>query len=187
MLRANTTPAATPLITGAKLRKSRKDTFMGKTDELQGAIALIRRVRWAALATAEDNVPYLSSVAYAPEEDLSGFLLHLSRLASHTERLMKNPRASLLISERDDGRADPQTLARISMTGQVEHAPRDAAQYAACRSIYLARLPESEPLFAFSDFELFRFVPEDIRYVSGFARAYTFTPDQLRKEALGRG
>lgn len=156
---------------------------MGKTDELQGAIALIRRTRWAALATVEENVPHLSSVAYAPEEDFSGFLLHLSRLASHTARVLENPRASLLVSEPDDGRGDPQTLARLSMTGHVEHVPRDSGQYAACRSVYLARLPESEPLFAFSDFELFRFIPDDIRYVAGFARAYSFTADALRRAA----
>jgi putative heme iron utilization protein len=160
---------------------------MVRRDELRDAVALIRRARWAALATAEDKVPYLSSVAYAIEEDLSGFLLHLSRLASHTERLFKNPRASLLISESDDGRSDPQTLARVSLTGRVEHVPRESDKYSTCRRIYLQRLPESEPLFAFSDFELFRFVPDDIRYVAGFARAYTFTPDQLRTGAPGKG
>lgn len=159
---------------------------MARADELQGAVALIRSQRWAALATAEDRIPYLSSVAYAIGEDLSGFLLHLSRLASHTERLLKNPHASLLISEPDDGRGDPQTLARLSMTGRVEHVPRESDKYLACQGSYLQRLPESEPLFAFSDFELFRFVPEDIRYVAGFARAYSFTPAQLRRAALGR-
>lgn len=152
---------------------------MARAEELKGAVALIRSQRWAALATAEDNVPHVSSVAYACEDDLSGFLLHLSRLASHTGRLLKNPRASLLISESDDGRGDPQTLARLSMTGRVEHVPRQSERYAACLQTYLKRLPESEPLFAFSDFELFRFVPDEIRYVAGFARAYTFTAGRL--------
>jgi len=152
---------------------------MAQADELQGAIALMRGQRWAALATAEDNVPYVSSVAYACEDDLSGFLLHLSRLASHTARLLRNPRAALLVSEPDDGRSDPQTLARLRMTGRMEHVARQSKDYAASRETYLTRLPESEPLFAFSDFELFRFVPKDIRYVAGFARAYTFTPGQL--------
>lgn len=66
---------------------------MTRSDELQGAVALIRPERWAALATADGNVPHVSAVACAAEKDFPGFLLHLSRLAGYTARLFADPRA----------------------------------------------------------------------------------------------
>jgi hypothetical protein len=46
----------------------------------------------------------------------------------------------------------------------------DDQQAVAC---YQTRLPDSLPRFAFSDFLLFRLTPIRIRWVGGFARAYT--------------
>src|SRR4051794_41255469 len=89
-----------------------------------GAIAtLIRSQRIAALGTLREASPFVSMVAYAAEPDFGGLLLHLSRLAAHTRQLLANPQASLLISEHDDERDDPQTLARITLAGG---APPDA-------------------------------------------------------------
>ncbi|MDH3233954.1 MAG: CREG family protein [Alphaproteobacteria bacterium] len=158
---------------------------MANEQELDSAVKLIRSGRWAAFATAEMNTPYVSAVAYAYQQDLSCLVLHLSRLASHTGRLSKNPHVALLISEGDDGRDDPQTLARLSITGLIEHVPREHGQHPSYRGIYLQRLPEAEPRFSFSDFELFRFVPGEIRFVGGFARARTFTGERLHHAAMG--
>jgi hypothetical protein len=41
-------------------------------------------------------------------------------------------------------------------------------------------LPAATQLFDFPDFTLFRFIPSEARYIGGFARAYTLTPEQLR-------
>lgn len=158
---------------------------MARDDELNNAVNLIRSQRWAALATAEDNTPHISAVAYAHTVDLSCLLLHLSRLASHTARLSRNPHTALLISEADDGRDDPQTLARLSISGLIEPVPRENERYPLYQKTYLERLPGSEQLFSFSDFELFRFVPGEIRYVGGFARAFTFSGERLRQAAVG--
>ena len=45
---------------------------------------LIRARRWGALATQGPDGPEASWVAYVPEADFSGFLLHLSTLSGHT-------------------------------------------------------------------------------------------------------
>lgn len=119
-------------------------------------------------------------VAYAVQPDMSLFLLHLSRLAPHTRNLLADPRASLAVSEQDSGDGDPQTLARATLHGRVEIIAMDDANYAAYRELYVARLPESRRLFDFPDFLLFRFVPDEIRYVGGFAMARTYSPAQLR-------
>jgi putative heme iron utilization protein len=154
-----------------------------KHEELATIAALIREQRQAALGTLHEQAPFVSMVAYAAEADFGGVLLHLSRLAPHTKHLLAAPAASLLICESDDGRDDVQTLARITLMGEA--TPLDAAstEFAPARAWYLARLPAAEMLFSFPDFLLFRFVPREARYVGGFARAYTLTPNQLRSAA----
>ena len=60
---------------------------------------------------------------------------------------------------------------------------RPRAAYAVARACYLSRLSAAAPLFDFPDFALFRFVPSEARYIGGFARAYTLTPEHLRRAA----
>jgi heme iron utilization protein len=149
--------------------------------ELALVAELIYEQRWAALATLRDGAPFASWVAYAPEPAAAGFLLHLSRLSPHTQHLLADGRASLAISQSETGVDDPQTLARISIQGQVAPlAPHDPA-YDAARATYLARLPNAEMLFTFPDFVLFRLTPSEARYIGGFARAYTLSPELLRR------
>jgi putative heme iron utilization protein len=125
-------------------------------------------------------------VAYAPEPDFSGFLLHLSQLSQHTKNLLANPRASLAISEPETGAENPQTLARVSIQGDVDSLPADAPGYAEAAETYQRRLPASVPLFDFGDFILFRLVPREARFVAGFARAYTVSAAMLREAATTR-
>jgi putative heme iron utilization protein len=152
-------------------------------EEKRRLAALLRGQRWAVLATARDNVPLATWVAVAPEDDLGGFLLHLSRLALHTRYLETNPRASLSFTEPDRGAGDPQELARVSLQGYVETIGRDAAGYAAARERYLARFPDAAPMFEFTDFALVRFVTETAHYVAGFGRVHRLGPAELHTAA----
>jgi hypothetical protein len=61
-------------------------------------------------------------------------------------------------------------------------APDDAG-FAAARACYVARLPGAEPRFAFADFRLFRLLPVTARYVAGFGRAYSVSPEELQRAA----
>jgi putative heme iron utilization protein len=152
-------------------------------DELPLVAALLRDQRQGALGTLAGGAPFVSLVAFAAEPDFGGLLLHLSRLAPHTRQLLADPWASLLVAEPDDGREDVQTLARLTLTGRAKQIPRGTPAYDAGRALYLARLPAAAMLFDFADFELFRLVPDGARYVGGFARAYTLTPEHLRAAA----
>lgn len=142
-------------------------------------VRLMRTSRWAALATVGDGRPFASMVAYAAVPDLSRVLLHLSRLAPHTRNLLGDPRVALVITEPDDGRDDPQTLARVTITGGITVVDKDAADYADLRALYTARFPESVQRFEFADFSLFCLLPEDIRYVGGFGKAGNFSAAKL--------
>ena len=156
-------------------------------EEQRRLAALLRTSRWVALATARDNEPLATWVAVVPEDDLGGFLLHLSRLALHTRYLETNPRASLTFTEPDRGAGDPQELARVSLQGYVETIGRDSSGDAAARAHYLARFPAAAQTFELADFALMRFVTASARYVPGFGRVYRLGPAELRAATAFEG
>jgi len=149
-------------------------------------ISLISEHRWAGLSTiAHDGAPHASMVAYVSTPDLFEHLMLLSRLSKHTRNLLADPRASLVISTPDPLQGDPQTLPRVTLTGSVTVIERDTIAWTDARAHYLARLPDSERLFGFGDFVLFRFIPKKARHIGGFARAFTIGAVQLKTLLAG--
>ena len=147
---------------------------------------LVKSQRWAAIATVSDGAPLASMVAYAPEPGLAGLLLFLSQLSAHTRALLESNATSVAITAPDTGEGDPQLLPRVSLQGTITPIPRNSAEFAPAAARYVERFPDSEIRFQLGDFVMFRFVPEDVRYVGGFARATSYTGEQLREagEAL---
>jgi hypothetical protein len=144
---------------------------------------LVLAQRWAAVATIDEGAPLASMVAYAPEPGLRGLLIFISQLAAHTRNLLASETTSLAITAPDTGEGDPQLLPRVSLQGRVAPIPRDAPDFAEAAACYVARFPASEMRFQLGDFVMFRFVPEEARYVGGFARATKYTGAQLREAA----
>ena len=142
---------------------------------------LIRGTRVAALGTLHDGEPNLAMVAIAVESDFSAFYIHVSTLGKHTRDMQADPRVSLLITEADDRRPDPQTLARLSLNGTAEVLPRTNPHYPQVKHAYLARFPEAEQLFSLGDFNLWRISPKGGRFVAGFAQAFNVVPEVLVK------
>ncbi len=145
---------------------------------------IIRNTRIASLATLRDEKPHASMIAYAVVEDFSAFYMHVSRLAQHTMDMQKDKHVSLLIAETDDGRADPQTLARVSIRGYAEQVQNGVPGYTPIKDLYRARFPEAEQLFKLADFNFWRITPKGGRYIAGFAKAYNITPEALKKASV---
>ncbi len=151
-------------------------------DEIRTLRALLRRYRWAALATGRDAEPLASWVAVVPDTEAADYLLHLSGLALHTRYLQANPRASLAFCEPDDDPArDPQTLARVSLQGRMTVIESGTDDYAPARARYLAALPQAAVPFGLGDFRLLRFAVEHARFVPGFGRVHRLDRAALRK------
>ena len=142
---------------------------------------LIRETRIAALGTIHDGEPNLAMVAMAFESDFSAFYIHVSRLGKHTRDMETDPHVSLLLTEADDGRADPQTLARLSLQGRADPVSQIDPSYERLKHLYLTRFPESEKLFSLGDFSLWHIRPKGGRFVAGFAQAFNIVPEELRK------
>ena len=152
--------------------------------EAERLCRLIDAQRWAALATVQDDdVPYVSFVAYAVEPGKASMLLHVSRLSAHTGYALARPQVALGISAPDDAQGDPQTLPRVTLEGRVELIGRDGPEYGPARTAYLAKIPTAEQLFGFGDFVLLRIKVETLRYVGGFGRAHTVSAGRWRQWA----
>jgi heme iron utilization protein len=144
-------------------------------------IHLLTNVRIAALGTIRDEAPRVSMVSFVAAQDFSAFYLHVSRLAQHTVDMQKNKQVGFLIAQADDGRADPQTLARLSIRGSAEFMENGEPGYSPVKALYIERFPASEPLFKFADFGLWRIKPKGARYVAGISKAFNLTPEILQK------
>jgi putative heme iron utilization protein len=142
---------------------------------------IIRNTRIATLSTVRDEEPFSSMVAFVTANDFSAFYIHISRIAQHTVDMKKNRRVSLLIAETDDSRADPQTLARVSIRGTAEMIENGAPGYTPLKEMYLARFPEAEQIFKLEDFNFWRINPKGGRYVAGLGKAFNLTAESLQK------
>ena len=114
----------------------------------------------------------------------------LSTLALHTKNLAADRRASLLVTQRQAG-ADPLSVARVTLVGEVDHLPE--ADTEPVRENYLERHPTARRWVDFEDFGFFRMDLKGLYYVAGFgsmgwveAPAYMqASPDPLADSAAG--
>lgn len=148
-------------------------------ESLRKVAHLIRGERIAALGTLLSGAPLVSMVPFSASADFSGFDIHVSRLAQHTQCLLDEPRVGLLIAEPDRPTRNPQTLSRLSLQGRAHSLPRESAEFEAAREAYLAKFPQSALNFQLGDFLLFRIRPISARVVLGFGKIFDLSPEQL--------
>lgn len=148
-------------------------------DELRRLASLIRNRRVAALGTLRDGEPLVSQVVYAPEADLTSYLVLASGLAQHTQDFLRDPRVGLMVAESEAPGLDPLSLARASFRGAIAAVP--AGELDEARSLYLLANPGALMLFSLGDFVLYRFVPRTARFIAGFGRAYNLVPQHFQE------
>ncbi len=167
------TEAANARLPGAQGPGMRTPGLPEGYDARAEAHRLLRSIRAGMLATiGRDGFPFASLVNVAT--DMSGApLLLLSGLSSHTQNLLAQPRASILLAE--TGKGDPLAHPRLTVTGTARElgngADRDAA-----RARFLARHPKSALYADFGDFGFWRLDLDRANLNGGFARAAEFDP-----------
>jgi putative heme iron utilization protein len=107
--------------------------------------------------------PFASVMPYAVRPDGSPILL-ISGMAIHTQNLLADRRASLLIMQSGAG-SDPLGSARATLMGSVERV-QDAPD--SLRDAYLACHPEARHWIDYSDFSFFQLRVTDVYFVGGF-------------------
>jgi heme iron utilization protein len=143
-------------------------------DQALGLKLLLQGQDIAALGTLHRGEPFVSMVPYALLAD-GRLVIHVSQLATHTRDMQEHAGVSVMVLGTRAPGALPQEQPRASLQGEAQPCMVDAADYAAARQAYLARFPDSEPMFGFGDFSLFLVTPRAVRFVAGFAQAWSFT------------
>ena len=140
------------------------------------ARSLLRQRRQGALATlmAETGGPYCSLVDVATDFDGAPILL-ISRLAIHTRNILADPRVSLMLDERSEGR--PLQGARIMIAGVAEQV--SDSDLPVVRRRYLNVHPDASGYADFKDFSFFRIRMEGAHLVAGFGRIVDLAPAQV--------
>lgn len=132
---------------------------------------------FARLLFAENRLGYFSTLSSEPAGYPFGSLLPyvldshgnpiflVSTLAEHTKNFLKDPRASLLVTDEIRAGVDPLALQRATLIGHVEPAGEQEV-----RDQYLAAHPSARNYLEMKDFGFYRLVVEAVRYVGGFGR-----------------
>ena len=138
------------------------------------ARSLIRRALKASLATldAKTGYPYASLITVATDGSGAPVFL-ISALARHTQNLVHDARASILV-DGTGGLGDPLQGARISLFGQAQKTDDEAV-----KRRFLARHEEAAFYAGFPDFSFWRLAVEGAHYVGGFGRIVDFARAQL--------
>ncbi len=143
------------------------------SQEVQTAWAkLADEVRTGVLLTLRDGRPFGSHVPYVFGEHWTCAYIHVSRLALHTEHLLRDSRVGLFVSEPDRPGKNPLALRRMNLQGEAVLLNADAPNYAKVKERYLARFPQSAMMFGFADFALWELRLQDAHLVLGFGQAY---------------
>lgn len=131
---------------------------------------LLRSIRIGALGTLEPSTGYPFVTLTSVATDLDGTpIILVSRLSQHTQNLLADQRASLLLSQ--GGKGDPLAHPRLSLQVMAEYCP-DPHQVLRLRRRFLARHPKAQLYVDFPDFAFFRLVPRTLHLNGGFARAF---------------
>ncbi len=128
------------------------------------ARTLVHMGRVGALSTLSRrhaDWPFGSVMPYGLDERGNPTFL-ISTMAMHTQNLLGDPRASLLVTE-PGAAEDPLGAGRVTLMGRVAKMTS-----AAVREDYLARHPNSSYWVDFKDFAFFQMEVMDLYFVGGF-------------------
>lgn len=107
-------------------------------------------------------------------------LFLISTMAMHTQNLMANPRASLLVTQSDSA-GDPLGAGRVTLIGMVAQIPKE--EVPAARELYLARHENSKHWVDFEDFSFYRMEVVEVYFVGGFGvMGWVASADYLRAD-----
>ena len=126
-----------------------------------------RRGALSTLAADPAGYPFGSVVSFGLADD-GDPLFFVSMMAEHTQNALRDPRASLLLTEPVPEGADPLASGRVTLLGLL--APVDDDERDIARDRYLDANPAASYYIDFGDFTFLRLTVDHIRYVGGYGR-----------------
>jgi len=118
----------------------------------------------STLSRKQPGFPFGSVMPYGLDDSGRPIFL-ISTMAMHTQNLMADPRASLLVVQPDVS-GDPLGASRVTLVGSAAKVP--GPEVAEARKLYLERYENSRYWVDFEDFSFFHLDVVDVYYVGGF-------------------
>jgi putative heme iron utilization protein len=143
----------------------------------------------STLSRKQPGWPFGSVMPYGLDPQGQPVFL-ISTMAMHTQNLLGDPRASLLVTP-PESRHDPLGAARVTLMGLVTKVPQE--ENAEVRACYLERHANASYWVDYQDFGFFRMAITEIYFVGGFGSMGWVVPndyggasvDPLAYEASG--
>jgi putative heme iron utilization protein len=132
--------------------------------------------RIGALATHSNRFPgfpFGSMMPYAADEQ-GRPVFFISSMAMHTQNLLEDRRASLLITQPDVS-GDPLGAARLTLLGVTEEVPAGDV-----RELYLSRYENAKFWQDYTDFSYHRLEIAGVYFIGGFGVMGWISPDDYR-------
>ncbi len=117
----------------------------------------------ATQSVKHPGFPFASVMPFALVENASPLFL-ISGMAIHTQNLLADPRASLLVMQSGSG-ADPLGSPRATLVGSVRRIENAGESL---RRAYLDRHPSAQHWISYADFSFFQFDVAQIYFIGGF-------------------
>lgn len=102
----------------------------------------------------------------------------ISTMAMHTQNILGDSRASLLVIHPDAG-GDPLAAARVTLMGTTSKVSEEEVKQV--RDLYLTRNENAKYWVDFSDFNFYRMAVVDLYYVGGFGVMGWVAPDEYAR------
>jgi heme oxygenase (biliverdin-IX-beta and delta-forming) len=118
----------------------------------------------SSLSAKHPGWPFGSVMPYALDDRGSPLFL-ISSMAMHTQNVVKDPRAALMVAQHA-GLEDALGSARVTLMGNAGKVPPE--ELAAVRARYLASYENAKYWVDFEDFAFYRLEIIDVYYVGGF-------------------
>jgi putative heme iron utilization protein len=118
----------------------------------------------STVSRKQSGWPFGSVMPYAVDDQGRPIFL-ISAMAMHTQNLLGDQRASLLVTPPEIS-GDPLGAARVTLMGSVTRIPKEDVAH--IRDLYLARHANASYWVDFNDFGFFRMAIVDIYFVGGF-------------------
>jgi putative heme iron utilization protein len=134
----------------------------------------------STISRKQPGWPFGSVMPYGLDEQGQPLFL-ISTMAMHTQNLLGDPRASLLVTP-PESRTDPLGAARVTLMGRATKVP--SGQEGQVRELYLSRHANASYWVDFTDFGFFRMAIEDIYFVGGFGSMGWVSPQDYAAAAV---
>ena len=156
---------------------------MMRSEELDLLHDLLTGQSMLSLGVLVDGKPYVGLLPFVTRPDFGALVIHASSLARHTRGLTPEAPFGALIHAADRPGVDPLQLPRLSLQGAVRRIPREEAEWAAARDVYIDKYPSSRSIFQLGDFHLYELLIESGRLIAGFGSIHTLNRRTLAEAA----